>query len=176
VDAPSSGDQTVRANCLFFFNVYEWGEELSEAYRTRATWNEWGFTAAGVTALAIVGSLTGLAAFGLAGSDAAKILPLAGGFVGGAAALWDNKARAAAYTVAANKIDTALAAAKDGLSSDTYRAKAGELQKAITSAKIELETKRSEFAGFEERLGKAEEALRKIPQQSGGAQPQENPE
>ena len=101
-EAPPDNSDSYR-DCLYFYNIYDWGQELSEAYRTRATLNEWGVVAAGIISLAVVGSLAGLGAFSLAGSDAAKILPLAGGFTAGAAALWDNKTRAAAYTHAANE-------------------------------------------------------------------------
>lgn len=149
-------------DCLYFYNIVEWGQELSEAYRTRATLNEWGVMAAGVVALAVLGSVTGLAAFNRASSDAARIIPLAGGFTAGAAALWDNKARAAAYTEAANTIDKALSAARKGLVTTSYKQKAEALKETITTAKTDLETKRSELATIEERLKKAEEAIKAL--------------
>lgn len=168
--APAYGD------CLYFYNILEWGQDLSEAYRTRATLNEWGVMAAGIVALTVVGSLTGLAAFSQAGSDAAKIIPLAGAFTAGAAALWDNKARAGAYTHAANSIDTALATYSKGVTGTNYREKAAALHEAITSAKNELETKRSEFANIEERLKKAEENIKALQQQRNPSrQPPSNP-
>jgi hypothetical protein len=160
-ETPPEGSEAYRG-CLSFYNIVEWGQDLSEAYRTRATLNEWGVITAGVMGLAVVGSLAGLAAFSLAGSDAAKILPLAGGFVAGSAALWDNKSRAAAYTDAANQIDTALAVARKTVTATTYRGKGAELQEAITRAKNELETKRSEFAMIEERLKKAEGEIKAL--------------
>ena len=70
--------------------------------------NEWSLTAAAVVGLASVGTLTGLAAFGQAGSDAAKMIPIAGGFVTGVTAWFDNKTRAKDYTLAADAIDGAL--------------------------------------------------------------------
>lgn len=153
------------ADCLYFYNVFEWGQDLSEAYRTRATLNEWGVMAAGIIALAVVGSLTGLAAFNQAGSDAAKIIPLAGAFTAGAAALWDNKGRASAYTLAANAIDTALSAAGKDLTKANYTRNAETLHQAITKAKNELETKRSEFANIDERLKNAEENIKALQDQ-----------
>lgn len=160
-EAPPEDSDAYR-ECLYFYNIVDWGQSLSEAYRTRATLNEWGMMAAGIVALAVVGSVTGLAAFNQAGSDAAKIIPLAGGFIAGAAALWDNKARAAAYTHAANVIDNALSQAREGLSRTNYRQKAETLQGAITGAKNELEQKRTEFGALEERLHKAEQEIKAL--------------
>jgi hypothetical protein len=160
-EAPPENADAYR-ECLYFYNIVDWGQDLSEAYRTRATLNEWGLMAAGIVALAVVGSVTGLAAFNQAGSDAAKIIPLAGGFVAGAAALWDNKARAAAYTHAARIIDEALSDARKGLTATNYRQKAETLQEKITEAKNELEEKRSEFGTLEERLNKAEQEIKAL--------------
>lgn len=108
--------------------------------------NEWALTAAAVIGLASVGALTGLAAFGQAGSDAAKIIPIAGGFATGIAAWFDNKTRAKNYTLAANKIDTGLAEAMASVVDGTdakFRAATGPLYKVIGEAERELETKRT---------------------------------
>ena len=149
-------------DCLYFYNILDWGQDLSDAYRTRATWNEWGLYTAGVVGLAVVGSLAGLAAFNQAGSDAAKIIPLVGGFVSGVSAVFDNKEKAAAYTAAANDIDSALAEARASVKTAGYWLAANTLYKKITTTKNSLEVKRSTFADVQDRLKKAEEEIKQI--------------
>lgn len=152
------------AACLEFFNTVEWGQELSEAYRSRATMNEWAFTAAGVLGLATIGALSGLGAFGQAGSDAAKIIPLAGGFVTGAIAWFDNKKRAKDYTLAADAIDGALAESMKnvlaaGGTDKKFMEETGNLYPKIYDAEIELERKRKIEAWVEKRLEAVEKKL-----------------
>lgn len=150
--------------CLDFFNTVEWGQGLSEAYRSRATMNEWSLTAAAVLGLVFIGTLSGLAAFGQGGSDAAKIIPLAGGFATGVTAWFDNKTRAKEYTLAADKIDGALAKAMAAVAVDgtdkTIRYETSKLYTAIYDAERELEKKRKIEALTEERLRAAEEGLK----------------
>ena len=158
----SNKDSEKQSDCRYFYNILDWGQDLSDAYRTRATWNEWGLYTAGVVGLAVVGSLAGLAAFNQAGSDAAKIIPLVGGFVSGVPAVFDSKEKAAAYTAAANDIDSALAVARSSVKSAGYRPAANALYDKITTAKNSLEIKRSTFADVQDRLKKAEEEIKQI--------------
>ena len=58
-----SGSQTPSPKCLDYFNVWEWGTDLSQAYRCRARMNEWAFAAAGILGVAAIGALAGLAAY-----------------------------------------------------------------------------------------------------------------
>lgn len=162
-------------DCLYFYNILDWGQDLSDAYRTRATWNEWGLYTAGVVGLAVVGSLAGLAAFNQAGSDAAKIIPLVGGFVSGVSAVFDNKGKAAAYTEAANTIDSALAEARASVKTAEYRPAANTLYGKVTTAKNSLEIKRSTFADVQERLKKAEEEIKQIKENQTSLLPRHNP-
>jgi len=150
--------------CLEFFNTVEWGQELSEAYRSRATMNEWSLSAAAIVGMAFLGTLTGLAAFGQAGSDAAKIIPLAGGFVTGVTAWFDNKTRAKDYTLAADAIDGALAEAMKkvlaaGGTDEKFMAETGVLYTKIYDAERELEKKRKIEALTEKRLEAIEKKL-----------------
>jgi hypothetical protein len=83
--------------------------------------NEWSIYFAGTLALASLAVVGGIAATGHGVSDALAIIPIVGGFTSGFFALLDNKAKAAAYTEAANEIGISLAAAMTNLSDDKPR-------------------------------------------------------
>jgi hypothetical protein len=156
--------------CLDFYTIHAWSNALEEAYRSRATFNEWSIYFAGTIALATISTTAALATVHTA-QETLALLPIAGDFSSGFFGLLDNKSRGAAYTVAANEIATARATAvnevalagaaagtqgengaarnksgtgqQDALLAAYYKA-AGNLYKAVTDARNELETKRKE--------------------------------
>ena len=160
---------TLRA-CYEYREVWKWGVDLEETYRARATMNRWFVYLAGTLALASLGTVSGLAAVGSGASDAAKLIPIAGGFAGGFFGLLNNDEKAAAYTVAANEIAKARKIAQEALKSVTRDAQTFlnakvTLYNQITDAKTELETKRDSFLAATkkelEQLRKDVDALKK---------------
>jgi len=153
-----SGDTT---GCTQYYNYLEYARSLSGAYRSRATLNEWGLYFAaliGLTGLtwglyfaALVG-LTGLTATaGLAaanaGIQALRIVPLVTGFVSGASTLLHNREKAASYTKAANRIDTAIASAEQKvILKKEYTNAASDLIREVNEARNDLENARVELA------------------------------
>lgn len=134
--------------CLEFYDVIEWGNHLEEAYRSRATLNEWWIYFAGTLGLASLGATGGIAATGHGAAEAAKIIPIGGGFLSGFMGLLNNSAKAQAYTEAANAISEALAEAAENVSGNSppYKTAKATLYKKIAKAKNDLEIKRSEGA------------------------------
>ena len=132
--------------CLEYFSTVEWGQGLSEAYRSRATFNRQALTFAGILAAAVGGASAGFAVLDEADSDAAKLIPIIGTFTAAAFALFDNKELAQAYTKAANSIDVALKKSREGLDARvdrTFLTASFHLFKAITEAKKVLEGRRA---------------------------------
>ena len=94
--------------CVEYETMRRYAAELQEAYESRASINRYAIWVGGIAALASVGALAGLAAFGLAGSDAAKIIPLAGTFVGGSIIFSQSDQKAIAYDQAAMDVADAI--------------------------------------------------------------------
>ncbi len=151
-------------DCLDFFNVLEWGQELEHSYRSRARINEWALTFAGVLAVASVGALTGLAAFGATSSDAAKIIPIAGGFTSGVISFMDNKRRAKNYTEAANEIEKALSLAEQEIDGtpEKFKSARPKLIKAISDQEVSLETKRIELTESQQEIDQLKEKMKSM--------------
>ncbi len=94
--------------CLEFEKTYQWALKSRTTYIARARANEWAVYFGGAVALVSAGALGGLAAFGQTASDAYKIIPLVGAFVGGALAFFNNDEKAAAYYEAEASLEAAL--------------------------------------------------------------------
>jgi hypothetical protein len=109
--------------------------------------NEWSIYLAGTLALASLAAVAGIAATGHGASDALAIIPIVGGFTSGFFALLDNKAKAAAYTDAANEIGVALATAMTNVTDGArYSASRAILYRDIVKAINKLETQRTTLA------------------------------
>jgi len=148
--------------CLDFYKYWEWSNELEEAYRSRATLNEWSIYFAGTIALAALSTVAGIAAVGEATSQTAALIPISGGFVSAFFALLDNKARAAFYTEAANAINEAREEAYTSIrANQDYRTAADELYKRVSKAIRDLETTRKTAASADQRLTREIEKLRR---------------
>ena len=141
--------------CLDYESTFKWADDLKESYKSRAALNRNAIWVGGVIALASVGVLGGLAAFGEAGSDAAKIIPFAGTFLAGVLALSNNKALAEAYIEAAKAVNDALATANSkihnnpggiGRNATAYGPATAELLDAVLKADNELERQRTVLA------------------------------
>jgi len=134
-------------NCANYRNYLEYATNLSAAYRSRATLNEWGLYAAGLIGLAGLSATAGLAATN-AGIQALRIVPLVTGFVSGVTAVVENKEKALNYTHAANAIDAAINQANIEVTkpSPNYGAALVNLSAQVTQAKADLELSRADLA------------------------------
>jgi hypothetical protein len=99
------------AVCLEYYNAVKWGEEVAQAYRTKAFMNEWSVYiagAVGIIGIAVVGSLT---ATDEGNTDAAKIIPFVTAAVASLFALNQSDDKATAYGESIIAIEESLAAA-----------------------------------------------------------------
>jgi IPT/TIG domain-containing protein len=105
-DEPESG-VTSKGLCAEYQVYHTYAQQLQEAYRSRATQNRWWIYIAGIIGLGTVAASGGLAAAAAATTTIAY-LSVSGGFTAGVFATLDNSTLAEIYTIAANKVDTAL--------------------------------------------------------------------
>lgn len=139
VDLPVSTD-----NCVHDLNELEnSSRELASAYSWRAAYNRNAIYAGGLLLLGTVAATAGLGAAGAAGLSIA-LLGVSGGFVSGAMLLFHNADLASAYTIAAEKVNNALA---DQDPEADCRAREKKLRQAVNTARNELETERTNIAG-----------------------------
>ena len=134
-------------NCATYRNYLEYATNLSAAYRSRATLNEWGLYAAGLIGLSGLSATAGLAAAN-ASIQALRIVPLVTGFASGVTAVAENKEKALNYTNAANAIDAAINEANIEVTkpSPNYGAALVNLSAQVTQAKNDLELSRADLA------------------------------
>ena len=153
-----TGDAT--GNCTQYYNYLEYARSLSGAYRSRATLNEWGLYFAGLVGLSGLTATAGLAAVN-AGIQALRIVPLVTGFVAGASTLLENKEKAASYTKAANRIDTAIANAEQKvILKKDYANAASDLIREVNEARNDLENTRVELAVRDKQLDEIAKKIR----------------
>lgn len=136
--------------CERYLAHVQWARQLAEAYRSRATLNEWAIYTAGTIALAGLSVVGGL---GLAAAASASTIGLVGvstGFASGFFAFMDNRTRAGFYTVAANDLSTALAKATQTVGVSPTAAQYDEATKALADSVSrtanQLESQRSSAA------------------------------
>jgi len=150
-------------DCTNYRNYLEYATNLSAAYRSRATLNEWGLYAAGLIGLTGLSATAGLAATN-AGIQALRIVPLVTGFASGVTAVTENKEKALNYTKAANTIDEAINEANIEVTkqSPNYAIAFSNLSAKVTKAKNDLELSRADLAARDKNIEKlVEEAIRK---------------
>lgn len=154
-----------KRDCELYRSYHEFAENLSASYRSRATLNEWGLYFAGLVAWSGLTASAGLAATN-AGIQALRIVPLVSGFVSGLTALGDNKDKALAYTIAANKIDEAIDSGNQLAFQQKFYEAFVILSQAVTKAKNEVESKRAELTAKDKQLEElAEKIIAKLPKQ-----------
>jgi hypothetical protein len=142
--------------CQEFVVFAKYTQELQEAYHSRATQNRFWIYAAGTTALGTMATSAGLAAASAASFGTLALLPIAGGFASGFFAVLDNPTLADIYTIAANRLATALqeSDARLVLNEEGSRyanqpacaAAHAHLRLGVTQAKIDLERARTDSA------------------------------
>jgi len=139
--------------CTNYRNYLEYAMNLSAAYRSRATLNEWGLYAAGLIGLSGLSATAGLAATN-AGIQALRIVPLVTGFTSGVTAVIENKAKALNYTKAANTIDDAINEANIEVAKSTpnYATAFVTLTTKVTKARNDLELGRADLAARDKQI------------------------
>lgn len=110
----SSGDRD-SPECWQYWETVLWAQDYRSYVRARAIINRDIIYLGGVVALASVGALAGFSALDHTSSDAYKIIPIAGTFLGGLLAFSKNEALYEAYELAGMKIDQTLLQAKKQL-------------------------------------------------------------
>lgn len=142
VETAATPDQVA---CEQYLAHVEWARQLAEAYRSRATMNEWAIYAGGTIALAGLSAVGGL---GIAAASATTIglIGVSTGFTSAFLAFMDNSTRAGFYTVAANDLTAALATATQttGANPDAtkYDAATKALAQSAAKAINDLESQR----------------------------------
>lgn len=135
-----------------------YGQELQEAYHSRATQNRWSIYVAGTIGLGVIAATGGLAAASAVGLGTLALLSVSGGFASGFFAVLDNATLADIYTISANRIATSLTEADGRLQLD--QSKGGDrysdqnacvlalqhLRTGLTDAKNNLERARTDSA------------------------------
>jgi hypothetical protein len=140
-------DQTA---CEQYLKHVQWAQQLTEAYRSRATLNESVIYVGGTIALAGLSVVSGLGIAAAASTETLGLIGVSTGFTSGFLAFMNNSAKAGFYTVAANKISTALADANKKVTasptSTTYSEATQLLAEEVSQAANELETERYQLA------------------------------
>ena len=139
--------------CTNYRNYLEFATNLSGAYRSRATLNEWGLYAAGLIGLSGLTATAGLAAAN-AGIQALRIVPLVTGFASGVTAVTENKEKSLNYTKAANIIDEAISEANIEVAKESpnYGTAFANLSAKVTKAKNDLELSRADLAARDKHI------------------------
>ena len=105
--------RTFGGDCIQYWEAVLWAQDYRSYVRARAILNRDIIYLGGLVALASVGALAGFSTLGHTSSDAYKIIPIAGTFLGGFLAYSKNDVLYDAYEVAGMKIDQTLRLAKD---------------------------------------------------------------
>jgi hypothetical protein len=141
--------EDIRA-CAQYLTYVQWAQELAEAYRSRASLNEYAIYAAGTIALAGLSVVSGLGLAAAASTETIGLVGVSTGFTSGFFGFINNSAKAGYYKDAANKISTALSEAskKVGISptSATYGEGTQILAEGVSKIANDLETRRYETA------------------------------
>lgn len=157
-----------RIACEQYVSHVLWAQHLAEAYRTRATLNEWAIYVAGTIALAGLSVVSGLGLAAAASTETIGLIGVSTGFTSGFFSFMNNSTRAGFYTTAANDISSALSEATQRLgakpNSETYHGATKLLSERVSQAANRLETKRYEAAAAAATSELVQEATRHLQQ------------
>jgi hypothetical protein len=149
-------------HCGEYMTYVTYSPQLMEAYHSRATQNRGWIYIAGITGLGVAAASGGLAAAAAVGVGTLGLLSISGGFASGTFATINNQDLATTYTIAANRVDTALkeserrrlAAANDCTDALEY------LKEKVSEARVILEESRTNNAiGALDRAKASQKAL-----------------
>lgn len=142
----------VLPECIRYHEALLWAGDYKSFMSARASLNKNIVYAGGVLALAGAGALLGLAAFGQTSSDAYKVLPIAGTFLGGLLGFSKNDSLYEAYQRAYAKMDQAIRRAQERAgahSTPAYREAAELLHREVSGAVDELEQAKLSIVKFQ---------------------------
>lgn len=145
-------DPAYSVACIRFWEALLWAQDYKSYAEARATLNRNFLYLGGVLALVSAGALVGLAAFGSTSSDAYKIIPIAGTFVGGLLGFSKNDALYEAYQGAATKIDQVIRRAEDKvgvLTLGSYEDASALLRREVGNAIDELNQTKLDIIKFQ---------------------------
>lgn len=146
-----AGTATPSRDCVEYWEAVLWAQDYRDYASSRAALNRniiyWG----AVVALAGAGALVGLAAFGHTNSDAFKLIPIVGTFLGGVMSYSKNDALYEAYETTSTKIDQVLRAGQEKVSQNppSYNDAATMIRRDVGSAVDELTQKRMDIVKFQ---------------------------
>ncbi len=148
-----AGSVTVKPSrdCVEYWEAVLWAQDYRDYASSRAAVNRnviyWG----AVVALAGAGALVGLSAFNYTNSDAFKLIPIVGTFLGGVLSYSRNDAFYEAYETASIKIDQVLRGAQERVSQNppAYNDAATMIRRDVGSAVDELNHRKMEIVKFQ---------------------------
>lgn len=145
--------------CIQYWEAVLWAQDYRSYVRARAILNRDIIYLGGVVALASVGALAGFSALGHTGSDAYKIIPIGGTFLGGLLAYSKNEVLYDAYEVAGMKIDQTLRLANDRVKNQIsgnydYTDAAAMIRREVGAAIDELTQKKIDIVKFQSKSEK----------------------
>jgi hypothetical protein len=136
-------------SCAAYAKYATYTQQLQEAYHSRATQNRFWIYAAAILGLGATAASGGLAA-AAASATTIGLVAISGGFAGATFAALNNPDLARVYTVAANKLDTALIESDRQLRTTPGLAACGAalstLKEGVSEARILLEEARTNNA------------------------------
>jgi hypothetical protein len=140
------------AECIRYWEAVLWAQDYRSYVGARAAWNRNIIYLGGALALASAGALVGLAAFGQTTSDAYKLIPIAGTFLGGLLSYSKNDALYETYETTGMKIDQALRDAENKIvkqSETEYLEAAAALRRDVGSAVSALTQTKIDIVKFQ---------------------------
>lgn len=151
--------KTSEDGCIQYWETVLWAQDYRSYVRARAILNRDVIYLGGLIALASVGALAGFSTLGHTGSDAYKIIPIAGTFLGGFLAYSKNEVLYDAYEVAGMKIDQTLRLAKDTVKnavsgSYNYADATAMIRREVGATIDELTQKRIDIVKFQSKSEK----------------------
>lgn len=160
------GTSTTEA-CDEYLAYDKYAQELQESYHSRASQNRFWIYGAGILGLGVVAASGGLAAAGAATVGTLALLSISGGFSASVFATIDNPTLADIYTIAANKVDTALRDARAKIPANrtgpTCKEALDDLRAKVSDARTRLEEARTDSAKAAlQRAAAQQEALKKL--------------
>jgi len=141
--------------CDQYVTYATYAQGLQEAYHSRSSQNRGWIYVAGLVGLGVAAASGGLAAATTVAAGTLALLAISGGFAAASFATINNSDLALSYTVAANKVDTALMESRAklvasttsaGYTNDSCAAALSTLSAGVSEARTHLEVARTNNA------------------------------
>jgi len=163
---PDENSHDLRTACEQYLAHVVWAQQLAEAYRSRATMNEWAIYAAGIIALGGLSAVSGLGVAAVASAETLGLIGVSTGFTSALFGFMNNSRRAGFYTTAANDISSVLAKATELVGGrpdrDSYDAATKQLAVSVSKIANALETERYQAAADAAKAKQVQDALDRL--------------